>query len=381
MKKLFTIFAGLCITFLVSGCSAGDLLDKFIPVEETEETRNTEVKTRVYMDETTGTLLDFDGTYLTIEGTQEESYVFDVSQATLECEDGMIAGDEVSIIYEGQLINKDTSTVKALKVVDEYHKKVHLEDRTIHGTLQNLTPNTVTIKSEKGNLATYPITGTEQYYQNGLTAGQWVYLHFKGKFPPRDTPGTLNASHMKVLTISDIEPMQVPTPTLVPARPADAEASAAAADSTFRAVIQDIQLNSLKVRPKGSKTSVTVNLSGISCYFKGGIAPGSLVTIHYQGEFNGTTLDGISISSVIGEDTDSIKESSISSTVTGTIVGSTANTVTIKTTDGAIITCSTDNTTNSSTGGLLTGSNICVTFNPSVSKTSNIYKAIKITDA
>ena len=63
MKKLFTIFAGLCITFLVSGCSAGDLLDKFIPVEETEETRNTEVKTRVYMDETTGTLLDFDGTY------------------------------------------------------------------------------------------------------------------------------------------------------------------------------------------------------------------------------------------------------------------------------------------------------------------------------
>ena len=99
MKKLFTIFAGLCITFLVSGCSAGDLLDKFIPVEETEETRNTEVKTRVYMDETTGTLLDFDGTYLTIEGAHEENYVFDVSQATLECEDGMIAGDEVSIIY------------------------------------------------------------------------------------------------------------------------------------------------------------------------------------------------------------------------------------------------------------------------------------------
>ncbi len=54
---------------------------------------------------------------------QEQTYVFDLSEATLECEDGMITGDEISVIYEGQLSNKDTSTVKALKVVDDFHKK------------------------------------------------------------------------------------------------------------------------------------------------------------------------------------------------------------------------------------------------------------------
>ena len=381
MKKFFTLFSGLCAALLLSGCSTGELINKISPVEETMEEQTNEVKTRVYMDETTGTLLDFNGTYLTIKGNENENYVFDVSQATLECEDGMIAGDEISIIYEGQLIDNDTSNVKVLKVVDEFHKKTHLEDRVIHGTLQNLTPNTITIKSEKGNMATYPITGAEQYYQNGISSGQWIYLHFKGKFPPKDNPGTLNASHMKVLTISDIEPMQVPTPTPKPVKTPEDETNDILSDSTFRAVIQDIRLNTLQMRPKGSKTSINLDLSGISCYFKGGIAPGSLVTVHYQGNFNGTSFDGISVSSVIGENTDTIKESSISSTVTGTIIGSTANTITMETFDGAIITCSTENTVNSSTGGLLTGSTICVTFNPSLSKTSNIYKAIKIADA
>ena len=45
------------------------------------------------MDEIKGTLKDFTGATLTME-SQEQTYVFDLSEATLECEDGMITGDE-----------------------------------------------------------------------------------------------------------------------------------------------------------------------------------------------------------------------------------------------------------------------------------------------
>ena len=45
----------------------------------------------------------------------------------------MITGDEISVIYEGQLSNTDTSTVKALKVVDEFHKKNKLKNHTTRG--------------------------------------------------------------------------------------------------------------------------------------------------------------------------------------------------------------------------------------------------------
>ena len=127
------------------------------------------------MDEVTGMLQDFTGSQLTLK-TEEQTYTFDVSQATLECSDGMISGDEISVIYEGQLSDtgSDTSTVKALKVVDEFHKTEELKDRTAHCAIVSLTPNTITIKAKNGKTATYPITGTQQYYQNGIAAGNWV---------------------------------------------------------------------------------------------------------------------------------------------------------------------------------------------------------------
>ena len=130
----------------------------------------------------------------------------------------MITGDEISVIYEGQLASDDTSTVKALKVVDDFHKKNQLETRKAYGEVQSLTPNTITIKNKKGKTATYPITGTEQYYQNGIHTGTWVYIYFKGKFTSNsDQAGTtLNASHLKVLSISDIDPLTLPEPTPSP---------------------------------------------------------------------------------------------------------------------------------------------------------------------
>ena len=64
----------------------------------------------------------FSGSQL-ILNTDSASYVFNVSNATLECKGGMITGDEISIIYEGQLSGTDTGSVHVLKVVDEFHKK------------------------------------------------------------------------------------------------------------------------------------------------------------------------------------------------------------------------------------------------------------------
>ncbi len=57
---------------------------------------------RVYIDELTGTLQNFDGTHLTIS-SNGETYVFDVSQTRLECKYGVVFSDQVSMIYQGQL--------------------------------------------------------------------------------------------------------------------------------------------------------------------------------------------------------------------------------------------------------------------------------------
>ena len=453
MKKLLAACVCAGLSFSFAGCSPETILEQFTSTGDTsvreltsssDTTTETETKDRIYMDELSGTLQDFSGSQL-ILNTDSASYVFNVSNATLECKGGMITGDEISIIYEGQLSGTDTGSVHVLKVVDEFHKKnklkkrtahgqvisltsnatleckggmitgdeisiiyegqlsgtdtgsVHvlkvvdefhkknkLKKRTAHGQVISLTSNTITIKSKKGKTATYPITGTKQYYQNGIKAGDWVYLTFKGKFPDtsNDSSVSLNASHLKVLSISDLKDLEIPDPTPTPdpkltQTPEQIENK----EKQLLATVQGVNLNILRILPAGSDTSFNLDMSAIPAYFKGGIAPGSHVNVTYIGDLETTSLEEVRIIAVTGEDPDTINDKHISFTVTGTIIGSTANTITVQTDDGAIDTFRTENAQDLTAGGMEYGDYVCVTFHPSKSKSSNIYTAIKVQDA
>ena len=390
MKKLLAVCACTVLSLSLSGCSLGTVLEQItstgdVSVEDpsSPESAATEPKSRVYMDEISGTLQDFSGSQL-ILNKGEASYVFNLSGATLECKDGMITGDEISVIYEGQLSGTDTSTVQTLKVVDEFHRKSKLKKRTAHGQVLSLTANTITLKSKKGKTATYPITGTEQYYQNGIKEGDWVYLHFKGKFPDtsQDSSASLNASHLKVLSISDLETIVIPDPTPTPPpNPEETPEEAAGKEQQFLATIQGVNLNTLQILPAGSSTVQNLDMSSIPVYFKGGIAPGSHVNVTYKGVLQPDTLEGIQILAVTGEDPDTIDDKHISSTVTGVITGSTANTITVQTDDGAVDTFRTEELRNGSEASLEYGDYVQVTFPPSKSKASNIYTAVQIPNA
>lgn len=383
MKKLVRLFISFCILLTLPGCTAGDIFtDNTSSIADTTTANNTSSppKPRVYMDEIKGTLQDFTGSTLTII-SQEQTYIFDLSETTIECKNGMISGDEISVIYEGQL-SDDASTVKALKVTDDFQQENQLEIRKAYGEVQNITPNTITIKNKKGKTATYPITGTQQYYQNGIHTGIWVYIYFKGKFVSTGSEqnGTLNASHLKVLSISDIDPFVFPEPTPTP-EPSQNSADDAPPEQSLHATIQSLSQNTLTVRPSGTDTSLNVDISQIPTAFKGGAAPGSYITLTYKGQYNGNSLEGITITAVTGDDPDSLNSRSLSYTVSGTIVGHTANTVTIQTSDGAYITCFTEGAKDTSTSNLEFGAGIQITFDPSKSKESNIYTSVRIQDA
>lgn len=392
MKKLLAACVCAGLSFSIAGCSPGTVLEQFTSTGDTsvreltsssDTTTTTEAKDRVYMDELSGTLQDFSGSQL-ILNTDSASYVFNVSNATLECKGGMITGDEISIIYEGQLSGTDTSSVHVLKVVDEYHKKNKLKKRTAHGQVISLTSNTITIKSKKGKTATYPITGTEQYYQNGIKVGNWVYLTFKGKFPDTsdDVSASLNASHLKVLSISDLENLQIPDPTPTPAPNVTLTPEQIAnTEKQFLATIQGVNANILQILPAGSDTTFNLDMSAIPAYFKGGIAPGSHVNVTYIGDLQTDPFEAVRIIAVTGEDPDTIDNKHISFTASGTIIGSTANTITLQTDDGAVDTFRIENAENLTEGGMEYGDYVLITFHPSRSKSSNIYTAVKVQDS
>lgn len=392
MKKLLAACACTVLSFSMTGCSPGTILEQFTSTGDTsvreiasstDTTTTTESKDRIYMDELSGILQDFSGSQL-ILNTDDASYVFNVSNATLECKSGMITGEEISIIYEGQLSGTDTGSVHVLKVVDEFHSKNKLKKRTAHGQVISLTSNTITIKSKKGKTATYPITGTKQYYQNGIKSGDWVYLTFKGKFPDNsdDSSASLNASHLKVLSVSDLKDLQIPDPTPTP-EPTITQTPEQIAnqEKQFLATVQGVNLNILQILPAGSDTTFNLDMSAIPAYFKGGIAPESHVNVTYIGNLEETPLEEIHIIAVTGEDPDTINDKHISFTVTGTIIGSTANTITVQTDDGATDTFRIENAQDLTAGSMEYGDYVCITFHPSKSKSSNIYTAVKVQDA
>ncbi|MCD8153200.1 MAG: hypothetical protein LUF78_00625 [Clostridiales bacterium] len=393
MKRMPLCCTILCLALLLSGCNSdtqeiaesisedvNDLADRFFSSDEEEETEETaSVGTRVYMDEITGTLTGFDGSQVTVV-SDEETYVFDVSQATLECEYGMLSGSEVSVIYEGKLEGTDTDAVQALKVVDNYYNREEPKEKTGYGKVVSLTPNALTVKTKAGNTVTYSVTGVEQYYQNGLKKGRWVYVHYYGAHMDTEQENVKDASLLRVLSVSDIDPLNVPEPTPTPTPVPEGEEEETEEEQKLRAEIQTISTNTLALIPVGTENVVYVDISAIPAYFKGGVAPGACVNFIYTGEYDGETLGGLTPLGVTGEDPDSLSQSRKTATVTGIVLGTTANTVTMQTDDGVMIICSTEDVTNSSTGGLQEGSGIKVTFDAAASTRSNIYTALKIED-
>ena len=386
MKKLSAACMILGLSLFVGGCSNDQIDDHIISLQDkisnatssdsaSQETSDSSQEERVYMDEITGTLQNFDGTNMTIS-SDGETYVFDVSRTRLECKYGVVFSDQVSVIYQGQLSGTDISTISPIKVTDKYHNETPLENRTLKGKVKKLTSNALVIVTEKGNTVTFPVTGVRQYYKKGIKAGRWVYVHFRGKFINETIVGDkqYDGSFTKVISVSDTDPLKVPAATPTPS-PAPKKK-----EQHLRAKIVSVSTSTMTVVPQTTGSELTVPLTSVPVYFKGGMVPGSYVNIIYTGKFNGESTNGMKIRGITGEDPDTLSIRNISSTVTGTILGTTANTVLIQTYDGVKILCSRENVQDLSTSGMEEGADLRVTFNPAKSRTSNIYTCIKFED-
>lgn len=251
-----------------------------------------------------------------------------------------------------------------------------LEDRTLKGKVKSLTSNALVIVTEKGNTVTFPVTGVRQYYKKGIKAGKWVYVHFRGKFINETLVGDkqYDGSFTKVISVSDTDPLKVPAATPTPSPEPKKK------EQHLRAKIVSVSTSTMTVIPQATGSELTVSLSSAPVYFKGGMAPGSYVNIIYTGKFNGESTSGMKIRGITGEDPDILSVRNITSTVTGTILGTTANTVLLQTYDGVKILCSRENVPDLSSSGMEEGADLRVTFNPAKSRTSNIYTCIKFED-
>ena len=382
MKIRSPLIPGLLLALTLSGCSASEALDRFTGADHedaqvaSDEPAHAQGQ-RVYMDEISGTLSDFDGVFLYLK-KDGEAYQFDVSSATVECAHGLLCGDEISVIYEGKMDGEDTDTVKALKVTDALHKKNPLTNRRIKGKLDSISSGALRITTNKNKRSlTCPLAGTGLFFEKGIRSGASLTLTILGETPLlSEEPPVMDGGHIAVLSVSDGAAAEVPAAPEISAPDVDA----AVRMQELRGSVVDLTDSVLRIRPEAGTTVLNLNLANVPSYFPGGCAAGSSVSVYFTGEYDEANPGSISIDRIIGSDPAGTGKADTSGYVTGTVIGSTANTLTIRTADGTSFTCYTGGIQNYASD-TEPGSEVRITFLPDAGRESNIHNVVKIEDA
>ncbi len=376
MKKIILLCLSAVLMLTCTGCTLGDLADQYLIRKDAEPTAAPSQTERVYIDEVTGVVVGFNGSSLTVL-KDKTPYTFDLSEATIECTSGILSGSPISVIYEGKLTGGDAATVKVLNVADVIHPLKEPEEKSISGTLKGMTSNTCTIATENGETVTVPSTGAVFCFRNGIRPDKKIYIHYIGEFLQAGTTDApaLNAKHLKVKSISDEDPL----PTL---KSADLlQGNPYSKCSRLLCTLVSVAGNVLTLLPADFDVPLQLDVSGCTCSFRGGMSPGQTVNIWSLGEFSGgDSLQGLNILSVTGDNPGNINKKDYNYQVKGTVVGSTADTVTILTEDGARVTCRIEGVPDSSTYGPEEGYGVAIIIDPEASASTNIYESLRIRD-
>ncbi len=149
------------------------------------------------LNEITGTIKSFTGGYLYLQADDGSGTLeFNLSEAQLDCKNGILSGDQVTVFYEGEIKGWDTSKVQVSHITDQVDKE-ELKPETLIGTVADVTTNTLSIRKDDQDTISFISTGADVQFSNGLELGSWVEVTYLGKLQGN------NAKNVKVVSITD----------------------------------------------------------------------------------------------------------------------------------------------------------------------------------
>ncbi|HAV26995.1 MAG TPA: hypothetical protein DCX23_01555, partial [Lachnospiraceae bacterium] len=128
------------------------------------------------------TLVSFAGKMLTVDYEGKE-YTLDISKAIINT-NVMHSGDKLIIYYDGEL-SDDTSKFTVISVENT---NVEMDDSNeIVGTLEEITMNSITIRTNDGRVITFNANNAEHSFSYGVNEGNWVTVIYDGQLNGTDT--------------------------------------------------------------------------------------------------------------------------------------------------------------------------------------------------
>lgn len=282
----------------------------------------------------------------------DEVLTFALSDPEIQCENGVEADKNVVLVYTGAIDGTDTSgatvvTIKDGEPIEETSAAFGDDVKHIGGTVEEATADYVTIKDHEGESLRFDTSKAEIHYKNGIKAGNYVTIKYKGDIEGTDTSG------VTVISIYDFS--------------ANEQHEQENNIKKITGTVGDgTSMNTLVLET--TKGNMNFNITDAEKYIKNGLVVGNEVTVKYKGEIKGTDTSGVKVISVFdnaaneeakknsgtdnkdsgnkntGADTDTKDSDSDNGgtaeaapqTITGSVAEASMNTTTITTTDGNI---------------------------------------------
>ena len=359
-----TWLLGCAFTILLCGCGNSEQTSaaqkpQVTEAAETETAAPTPAEEQKTGGEVTGKILNFTGSILSLKVEGEDNSVeFEIGDGKLQCQNGILAGEEVVVSYEGERKDGDITKAKVLEVSDAPGRE-ELEESVIAGQIQAVTNNTLTIATEKGISITFVTTGAKYELKQGLAPGNWVDVSYKGEMIGS------NARNLKVLSVIDSNYLE------------ENEESASEDTQEMNAILLSVQNDILTVQEKdGEQYQFSAGQAQISLRY--GVLEDSEVVLTYCGEAS-TDVSSSELKSMVDEDPKVVNEETGGFSVTGTVMVCGSNVLTVMSNDGAQITCAIEKTRIDLERAPALGDYVKIVVKPN--KKSNVYQVLKIASA
>ena len=161
-----------------------------------KETKDSTVSAKA-LGEVDGSLKSYTDGILVVDTNDKEELSFKITSKTqMNCKN-MLAGDNVTVMYEGKLKGTDTDQAVVTSVDDKGKSTQTVKQQEMVGTLEEYTSTSLKLKSNDGKEYQFSIVGAAREYKNGIEPGNWIHIYYTGNI--NDT----NTSAVKVVKIID----------------------------------------------------------------------------------------------------------------------------------------------------------------------------------
>jgi len=271
MKKQYLAITGLAVALGITACSskpaetaapaAAATTAESAPAEEELE----ENYFYGYVDSVTGDMV-------TITSDNGTTAKFDVSKAEISGAEEIGVGDEIEILFLGD-ISSDTTEAKSVEIItsaaaEAEEKAAEEQDQAVSGTIEAADDDTVTLKTEDG---TYTFNGkiAQRVTKNGIKAGVKAEVTYYGD-------------------LEDQEDKPVATRIVTE----DAADSAEAKEYTLTGKVAEVNADFVVIDTKDpDNTLFTFSGSGMF----DGLAVGDTVTVIYEGTLTDRTIMAVGV--------------------------------------------------------------------------------------